>query len=112
MNSYDRGDVVLVRYRGVDEKDPRLRPALVVSSETYQQGRQQMVLAAITSSYTSLQPGDTAVQAWQSAGLVASSVVTGVLLTVTPDIVERRLGSLEAENLHAVENSLRLCLGL
>ena len=111
MNSYDRGDVVLVRYHGVEE-DSHLRPALVVSSETYQQGRQQLVLAAITGRHTSLQPGDTSVQAWQSAGLLAPSVVTGVLFTVTPDVVERRLGSLGAENLHAVEQSLRVCLGL
>ena len=112
MSRYDRGDVVLLRYCGANGTESRLRPALVVSSETYQQGSQQMILAAITGHRPSLQPGDTVLQAWKAAGLLDSSVVTGVLLVVAPDTVESRLGSLEPEDLHAVENSLRVSLGL
>ena len=112
MNDYNRGDVVLVRYQSSVDEEHRLRPALVMSTETYHRGREQMVLAAITSNQRQLQTGDTVVESWQKSGLLGPSLVTGVLLTITPDAIERRLGSLEPEDLHAVESSLRVSFGM
>lgn len=111
MNDYNRGDIILVRYQGSAGEEHRLRPALVVSTETYHRGRKQMVVSAVTSSPRAPQAGDTAVESWQKSGLLGPSLVTGVLLTITPDAIERRLGWLEPEDLHAVESSLRVSLG-
>ena len=112
MNDYNRGDIMLVRYQASAGEEYRLRPALVVSTETYHRGREQMVVSAVTSSQRAPQTGDTVVESWQKSGLLGPSLVTGVLLTITPDSIERRLGSLEQEDLHAVESSLRVSLGL
>ena len=112
MNGFNRGDVLLLRYRFSAEEEPRLRPALMISSETYHQGRQQVVLAAITSNPRPPQPGDTVVQGWQEAGLLGPSLVSGVLLTVTTESLNRRLGTLVSQDIQAVESSLRLSLGL
>lgn len=112
MNGYKRGDVVLVRYQFTAGEEPRLRPALVVSTETYHQGRQQTVLSAITSNPSKPQPGDTVIQGWKEAGLLGPSMVTGVLLTVAPDSVDKRLGPLVPRDMQGVENSLKLSLGL
>ena len=112
MNVYNRGDVVLVRYQASADEDPWLRPAVVISSETYHQGRSQVILAAATSASQTPRSGDTVVQAWQEAELVGPSVVTGVLLTVAPESLERRLGTLASQDMQAVESSLRLSLGL
>lgn len=111
MDGYNRGAVVLVHYYLSADEEPQLRPALVLSSETYHQGQQQLVLAAITSSPRTPQPGDTVVQAWHEAGLLGPSLVTGVLLTVTPELMERRLGTLAAQDMQGVDSSLRLSLG-
>ncbi len=112
MTGYSRGDVVLVRYQASIEAEPWLRPAVVVSSETYHQGRGQFLLAAVTSAERQPQPGDTVVQGWKEAGLLRQSLVTGLLLTVTPDAIERRLGALSAQDAQGVESSLRLSLGV
>ena len=112
MNSYNRGDVVLIRYHLSEAGEPRLRPALVLSSETYHPGRDQLVLAAITSNPRTPLPGDTVVQEWHEAGLLGSSLVTGMLLTVTPESVERRLGTLALQDMQGVDSSLRLGLGV
>jgi mRNA interferase MazF len=112
MTEYSRGDVVLVRYQASAEDETWLRPAVVVSSETYHQGRGQLLLAAVTSSERSLEPGDTVVQGWREAGLLGASLVTGVLLTVEPEAIERRLGVLGEQDAHGVESSLRLSLGV
>ena len=85
---------------------------MVISSETYHQGRGQVLLASVTGSERSLQPGDTVVQDWQEAGLLGPSLVTGVLLTVTPEAIDRKLGALSAQDAQGMESSLRLSLGV
>ena len=113
MTNYSRGDIVLLRHQfGPGDEEPRLRPALVVSSETYHLGRQQVVLVAITSSTRTPQLGDSVIQGWREAGLLGPSIATGVLLTAMPQSVERRLGAISGEDMRAVESSLRLSLGL
>ena len=112
MTEHNRGDVVLVRYQASAETKPWLRPAVVVSSETYHQGRTQVLLAAVTSSERQPQPGDTVVKDWQEAGLLRRSLVTGVILTVGPETIDRKLGSLSAQDAQGVESNLRLSLGI
>ena len=112
MTDYSRGDVVLVRYQASAGEEPWLRPAVVVSSETYHQGRGQFLLAAVTGSQRPPQPGDTVVQGWQEARLLGPSLVTGVLLTTTSNEIDRRLGVLSAQDMQGVESNLRLSLGV
>ena len=112
MDQLNRGDVVLVRYQSPTAEESWLRPALVVSSETYHQGRGQVLLAAVTGNQRPPQPGDTVVQGWQEAGLAGTSLVTGVLFTTTSGYLERRLGALSAQDAQGVESSLRLSLGV
>jgi mRNA-degrading endonuclease toxin of MazEF toxin-antitoxin module len=112
MMEHSRCDVVLVRYQAAADTEPWLRPAVVVSSETYQQGRAQVLLAAVTSAERQPQPGDTVVKDWQEAGLLRRSLVTGLILTVSPETIDRKLGVLSAEDARGVESSLRLSLGL
>lgn len=112
MTEANRGNVVLMRYQRAGEDKAWLRPALVLSSRTYQQARGQLLLAAITSNPVPPQFGDTAVQRWSEAGLLGPSLVTGVLFTALPTSVERVLGTLADEDMRAVEDNLRLDLGL
>ena len=110
--SFSRGDIVLVNFVFADETGIKTRPALVISSNTYHRGRQEVVLAAITSNTRRLLVGDTLLGAWREAGLLAPSVVTGVLRTVTQSFLARRLGAIPASDLRGVEQSLRLSLAL
>ena len=107
-----RGDVVLVSFLFPDQRGIKRRPALVISSDTYHLGRQEVVLAAITSNVRRLLPGDTALEGWRGAGLIAPSVATGVVRTIKQTDLIRKLGALSARDLRAVEMSLRLALAL
>jgi mRNA-degrading endonuclease toxin of MazEF toxin-antitoxin module len=107
MTEANRGNVVLIRYQRTGQEKPWLRPALVLSSQAYQQGRDELLLAAITSSPVLPQPGDTAVQRWSDAGLLGPSLVTGVLFTTLPTSVERVLGTLTDVEMRGVEDNLR-----
>ena len=112
MTDYSRGDVVLVYYRSLTATHAGLRPAVVVSSETYQQGRGQLLLALVTSAERRPSLGDTVIQDWNEAGLIRESLVTGVLLTVNPDAIDRKLASLSQKDAQSFESSLRVNLGL
>ena len=112
MTDYNRGDVVLVHYRSSAEMQSGLRPAVVVSSETYHQGRSQLLIAAVTGAQKRLQIGDTVIQEWQEAGLIRQSLATGSLLTVPPDEINRKLGKLSSQDAQGLDSSLRLNLGI
>lgn len=113
MIDVNRGDVVLLRVQLPGRQDPSLRPALVVSSQTYHRGRgSQVVVAAITGDMKQVLTGDSVIQGWRDAGLLAASAVTGVLRTVGRDTVAEKLGALSEGDLRSVDNSLRLSLAI
>ena len=113
MIDVNRGDVVLLRVQIPGHEGPSLRPALVVSSETYHQGRgSQLVVAAITGDMKRVRAGDSGIQGWRDAGLLVASTVTGVLRTVGRDTVAEKLGALSEGDLRSVDNSLRLSLAI
>lgn len=111
MTRCKRGDVVLVGFEFSDASGIKRRPALVISGDAYQRGRQEVIVAAITSNVSRLF-GDHPIKGWREAGLLYPSVVTGIVRTVKAGMVERRLGTLPPEDLERSSRQLRESLGL
>ncbi len=109
---YEFGDIVLVPFPFTDQTTTKKRPAVVVSSDTYHRNRPDVILMAVTSQ---LRPtsafGEVSVQGWKQAGLLKPSVLKPLLATVERGLVIRKLGSLQAEDLAALRESLRSVLG-
>lgn len=101
-----------MRFVFADEQGAKRRPVLVLSSEEYRAGRQEIVVAAITSNVTRLLPGDLELDEWQRAGLPKPSVVTGILRTIKGGMIERTMGRIGARDLRAYEDRLRQMLML
>jgi len=112
MTSFSRGDVVLVKFVFADEKGVKQRPGLIVSTDPYHQGRHEAILAAITSNVGRLLVGDYKIRTWRESGLPYPSIVTGIVRTITHDMIAGKIGELPASGLHAVENKLREILAL
>lgn len=108
----DRGDVVLVSFVFSDQSGAKVRPALVVSSAAYHRGRQDAIVAAITSNVRRRLVGDHLVRDWKVAGLLFPSLVTGVIRTIRRSAIARRLGVLPPTDLRGVEGKLRASLAL
>lgn len=70
MTEFRRGDVVLVGFVFSDETGEKQRPAVVVSSDSYQMKRQEAIIAAITSRVERRLLGDHLIVDWQEAGLL------------------------------------------
>ena len=109
---YSRGDVVLVSFMFSEETGAKRRPAVVLSSEAYQRGRQDVIAAAITSNTERILVGDFLINDWQDAGLPLPSVATGVIRTIKQGMIIRILGSLSHRDMDTVDHHLRLNLDL
>lgn len=112
MTAYSRGDVVLVGFVFSDESGRKLRPALVLSSPAYHRGRQEVIVAAITSNIRRRLFGDHLIADWRGAGLLFPSSVTGILRTIKRTMIDRKLGAMPKTDMEAVHKELRRFLGL
>lgn len=112
MIAYSRSDVVLVNFLFADESGVKRRPAVIVSTDTYHQGRQEVVIAAITSNVDRLLVGDHLIAGWQEAGLLFPSVATGIIRTIKQEMIYRKLGSMPSTDMQAIEDALQQALGL
>ena len=112
--SLSRGDVVLVQFVFADEKGVKRRPGLILSSDAYHRGRQEAVLAAITSNTARSLFGDYRIEGadLDACGLPLPSTVTGILRTIKQDMIALRLGRLPAPALREVSAHLRHNLAL
>ncbi len=109
---YSRGDVVLVSFMFSEETGAKRRPAVLLTSEAYQRGRQEVIAAAITSNTDRMFVGDFLIDDWQDAGLIHPSVATGVIRTIKQGMINRVLGSLSRRDMDAVDYYLKLNLDL
>ena len=110
--TYSSGDVVLARFVFTDESGAKRRPVVVVSSQQYQRGRQEIIVVAITSNVDRLLIGDHLISNWEEAGLLFPSVATGIVRTLKQSTIDRRLGAMYPTDMSAVQGNLRLIFGL
>jgi mRNA interferase MazF len=103
MIEFNRGDAVLINFVFSDESGIKLRPAIVVSSNDYHRGRKEAIIAAITSQVDRLLIGDYLISNWKKAGLIFPSVATGIIRTVKQDMVSRKLGTISATDMQAID---------
>ena len=106
MTSFKQGGVVLIEYPFSEKTGSKKRPALVVSNDSYHHGRQDVIIAGITSNITRKLVGDTLLEDWQQAGLKYPSLVTGILQTVKNHMIVRSLGVVSAQDLQKVLSNL------
>ena len=112
MTEYSRGDVILVNFVFSDETGARRRPAVIVSSDACHQGRQEVIVAAVTSRTDRILTGDHLIKGWEGAGLLFPSVLTGIIRTIKQGMITRKLGIMLKADMEAVDGNLRAALAL
>ena len=112
MTNYDFGDLVLVPFPFTDQTTTKKRPAIVVSSATYNSERPDLVLMAVTSqTKLSTSFGEVTVSKWKLAGLIKPSVIKPIFTTVEKGLILRRLGQLQGKDKQALQKTLQSILG-
>lgn len=112
MTRCSRGDVVLVNFMFSEETGEKRRPAVIVSTDAYHQGRQEAIIAAITGTTDRILVGDHFISYWQEAGLLFPSVATVIIRTIKQDMIAKKIGTMPQPDMQAIENNLRDVLGL
>lgn len=93
---YKFGDIVLVPFPFTDQTASKKRPAVVVSSEDYNDIKPDMVMMGITSQLRPVPAlGEVWIVDWRQAGLVKPSAVKPVFATFDQRLVLRSLGAME-----------------
>ena len=109
---YEFGDVVLVQFPFTSQTAFKKRPAVIVSSRTYNEARLDLIIMAITSQ---LRPsgimGDVWINDWQSAKLLKPSAIKPVFATLEQSLVITRLGALSSRDQSALRTAIATLLG-
>jgi mRNA interferase MazF len=103
---YRRGDVIAVPFNYSDLTGRKLRPALIVSSETYNLIGRDVVAAGISTKITKASPYDHILAYLRIAGLRYPSLVRGRLLTIEQRLIRYTIGHLSPDDLSVFENKL------
>ena len=109
---FEFGDVVLVPFPFTNQTFSKKRPAVIVSSRTYNAAKPDIVVMAITSQLrASASLGEVWVQDWQNAGLLKPSAIKPIFATLEQPLIIRKLGSLKATDREAVRQAIATALG-
>ena len=112
MTDFEFGDIVLVPFPFTDQSSIKKRPAVVVSSATYNRDRPDIIILAVTSQIAApSQMGTFLVQDWKAAGLLKPSVVKPIITTLQKTLVKKKLGRLVSQDLQSLQNALQSILG-
>jgi mRNA-degrading endonuclease toxin of MazEF toxin-antitoxin module len=110
--AYRRGDVIYVPFRYAELTGGKVRPAVVVSSTAFYTAEGCYIVAAVTSDVAASGPLSYQIMDLMAAGLSVPSVVRPVLLTLSPEVMGRRVGTLMPADVEGVAHCLRQALEL
>ena len=86
---------------------------MIISDDSYNQTTPDVLIASVTGNLGAIpHPGDRRVVLWQAAGLLRPSLVQTKLATIEASMIGRKLGTLDAADLTALESGLREALAL
>ena len=109
---YSRSDVVLVDFPFSGSVGSKRRPAVVMSTDGFNQAGIKVIIAGITSNLLPpFRPGDTMLNDWGAAGLLKPSAVRGIVATQDRSEIVRTLGRLSAADFANVESAIAGIMG-
>lgn len=109
MPNYSKNNVILVRYPFSDLSAIKVRPAVIVNSDS---SSQDYFIVPLTSRTYSLFPGEFILNDWQVARLNVPTAVKRGIYTIEQSLIIKLIGELSAKDTKALEASLRLWLDL
>jgi mRNA interferase MazF len=110
--TYSFGNVLLVPFPFTDQSTIKKRPAIVVSSDRYNQQHIDLILIAVTSQTSSVTyPDNLVIHNWQQAGLLKPSIIKPIVMTVESNLILRKLGTLPTSEQQMLQQLISQILG-
>jgi mRNA interferase MazF len=109
----ERGDIVLVPFPFSSQSIFKKRPAVIISSNIYNNISPDVVIMAVTSQTgKTVGIGQCVITEWQGAGLLKPSSIKAAISTINHSLILMRLGKLSKNDILSMENSLKEFLDL
>lgn len=106
----EQGDVVLLSFPGI--KQTKVRPAVIVSSPTYNRVRPDLILGLLTSQIHGAGGlTDHRLQDWSEALLTRPSAFRAFFVTLPRSVVRLRVGKLTDRDWRSVMEKTKLAFG-
>lgn len=111
------GDIILIEHTTTDQHQVKIRPAVVISSDSYNVHEDDRIIIPISSNTTRNCPYDIEItnqdSAFASSGLKVSSVVRiGKIYTLHKKLTKRILGHLPPEKLQEINDIIKQLLNI
>ena len=111
--AWNKGDIVLIPFPYAEQTATKTRPALVINGQAFMKAEGRLIVAAITSNVSAHRNVTShPLRDWTKAGLKKPSVVTAWLATISPRLVQLKIGRLTHRDLAKVEDCLKAALEL
>ncbi len=112
MTTYKFADILLVPFPFTDQTTTKKRPSVVISSDTYNQLKPDLIIMAITSQINpDLSLGELEIIKFIEAGLLKPSIIKPVISTIDKSLVIRKLGKLLELDCNNLRNMIKTILG-
>ena len=105
-------DVVVVPFPFTEKLVTKKRPALVVSSASFNDQHDHLILAMITTAKRTRWVSDVELRDWESANLTVPCKVRFKLFTLDTKLILRRLGSLSEADKVSVQAAIKHFLAM
>ena len=113
MTAYERGDVVLVPFPFSNQTDAKKRPAVIISSDAYNNISSDIVIMAITSQTEKTTGiGECLIHDWRDAGLLKPSAIKPAISTIEQTLVLKKLGKISLQDLTSMDTALKEFLAI
>jgi len=101
-------DVVIVRFPFASSLKYKARPAVVVSSDYYNQnGRDTLLILAISSNVTAKQKFEKKLIKYKEAGLLKPSIFKGSIATIEKEFIVTKIGILSKSDQDSLEEMIK-----
>ena len=111
MTTYSFGDILLVPFPFTDQTSRKKRPAVIISSNDYNQQKLDLIIMAITSQISlPLTLGELQIIDFSAAGLIKPSVIKPVISTIEKSLVIRKLGQLQDSDCQNLKNMIKMTI--
>ncbi len=108
MTAYKRGEIILVPFPFSNQSTIKKRPAVIISSDNYNNTSSDVIIMAITSQIRHINDiGERRLQDWKTEGLLKPSAIKSAVSTLEQNLIIRKLGVLSADDKDALHSALQ-----
>lgn len=107
MTNFSKNDIVIVKFPFASSLKYKARPAVIISSDTYNQNRRDtFLILAISSNLDDRLEFEMEVKSWKDAGLLKPSIFKSSIATIEKTYIIQRVGKLNDIDVERIEMML------